>query len=162
MIFIRRLLIVTLIFLSIPSLPQNKKEGLNLDRITDDLKYRNGRRFVELEKYDKALEELNEYLEIFIYGAHRDEAYSSIAKIHFMKLDYQKAAVIYRKLFEEFSNRDSGVEGYYNMGVCYQKMGYDSRAAEVFNDIVTSYPESTVSGKARIQVDLLKILSSKK
>jgi TolA-binding protein len=157
---IQRILLPVILLVSIPLMGQDKKEGLNLDRIADDLKYRNGYRFIELGRYSKALEELNEYLEIFIYGTHRDEAYNNIARIHFIRLDYQKAAGIYRDLFEEYSNSDSGIEGYYNMGVCYQKMGYNQRAAEIFQDIVRNYPESTMTGKAKIQVDLLKILES--
>ncbi len=153
-------LIPLILLVSLPLAAQNNNKGLNLDRVADDLKYRNGYRFVELGRYNKALEELNEYLEIFLSGTHRDEAYDNIARIYFTRLDYQKAAGIYRRLFEEFSNSDSGIEGYYNMGVCYQKMGYNSKAAEVFRDIVMNYPESTMTGKAKIQVDLLKILES--
>jgi TolA-binding protein len=158
--FIYKYLIPLILLASIPLAAEEKKEGLNLDRIADDLKYRNGYRFIELGRYNKALEELNEYLEIYLYGIHRDEAYSNIARIHFIRLDYQKAAGTYGQLFEEFSNSDSGIEGYYNMGVCYQKMGYNRRAAEIFRDIVRNYPESTMTGKAKIQVDLLKILES--
>lgn len=158
--FSNKSLLSVILLVSIPLAAQNKNKGLNLDRIADDLKYRNGYRFIELGRYDKALEELNEYLEIFLYGTHRDEAYSNIAGIYFTRLDYQKAAGTYRQLFEEFSNSDSGIEGYYNMGVCYQKMGYNRKAAEVFQDIVRNYPESTMTGKAKIQIDLLKILES--
>ncbi len=160
--FMKKMLIPVILLFAISISAQDKNEGLNLQRIADDLKYNNGYRFIKLGRYDKALEELNEYLEIFIYGTHRDEAYGNIARIHFIRLDYQKAAEIYRQLFEEFSNSDSGIEGYYNMGVCYQKMGYENRAAVIFRDIVRNYPESTMTGRAKIQVELLKILEPEK
>ncbi len=135
------------------------KGELNLEKISDDMKFKNGVGFIRLKRYGKALAELNEYLEIYYDGIHRDEAYRNIAEIHFKRFDYQKAVQVYRSLYEEFSNIESGVEAYYRIGICYRKMGYDERAREVFQAILTDHPDSAHAAQARVQLDLLNILA---
>jgi len=138
---------------------ENKTEVLNLDKISDDLKYRNAVRFIELERSDKALEELNEYLEIYYNGIHRNEAYFNLADIYFKSFDFQKAANIYRALYEEFSNTEDGIEAYYRIGLCQKKMGNDNKAVNIFREIISEYPASGFAYYSQIQIDLLKVLN---
>ncbi len=135
-----------------------KTEQVNLDRVADDLKFQNGMQLLQLRQYDKAVEALSEYLEIFNDGTHRNEAYKSIARIYFDRFDYQKAVRTYRNLFEEFSTSDDGIEAYFQIGICYTKMGYENKAMEVFREIVDDYPDSGISSQARTQLDLLNVL----
>ena len=135
-----------------------KSNDENLDRIADDLKFSNGVQFVNLKRHDKAIEVLSEYLEIFHDGIHRDEAYRHIADIHFKRFNYLKAINSYKLLFEEFSTSDEGVRAYFQIGICYKKMGYDIKAKEVFREITQKYPESSVANQSRIQVDFLNII----
>ncbi|MBN1531843.1 MAG: tetratricopeptide repeat protein [Spirochaetes bacterium] len=130
----------------------------SLDRIADDLKFQNGMQLLRLRQNQKALEVLGEYLEIFNDGVHRNEAYRSIAEIHFNRYDYQKAIGTYRRLFEEFSTTDDGVDAYFQVGICYSKMGYDRKAQEVFQEIVDDYPDSGSAGQARTQLELLNVM----
>jgi TolA-binding protein len=136
-----------------------KKTGeLNLDKIADDLKFANGVQLIQLKQYDKAIEVLNEYLEIFNDGIHRHEAFKHIGDIYFNKYDYQKAIRTYRQLYEEFSTADDGVTAYFKIGICYTKMGYDNKAEEVFQQIIEEYPDSEIKGQAEVQISLLNLL----
>ena len=54
---------------------------------------------------------------------------------------------------------DIGVEAWFNAGLCYKKMGYNRKAVKVFQEIVKDHPASAFAKRARLQIDLLKILS---
>lgn len=134
-------------------------EQLDLDRIADDLKFQNGMQLYTLKQYGKAVEVLNEYLEIFNDGTHRHEAYKLIGDVYFGKYDYQRAIRVYRKLYEEYSTTEDGIAAYYQIGICYTKMGFENKAQEVFQEILEDYPESAFSGQARTQLDLLNLMN---
>lgn len=136
---------------------EDKTGAVNLKQVADDMKYRKGAEFYRLEKYDLALNEFHEYLEIFYDGTHRAEAYRRIAEIHIKQYDYQKAVEIYRLLYEEFSNTDEGIDGYFQMGLCYLKMGFDSKAEAVFKSIIQEHPGTVAAQNAETQLELIKI-----
>ncbi len=133
-------------------------ESRSMEVLADDLKFQNGVAFLKLKMNDKALETFNEYLEIYYNGTHRHEAYRHIAEIYFNKLEYLKAIEHYRALYEEFSNTESGVEAYYNIGICNIKMGDESKAAAIFNEIIERHQESSYRQQAELQLDMLNIL----
>ena len=137
---------------------KNPKSGL--EQAADDSKYQSGAMFFSLNRYDKALQEFSEYLEIFYNGNHRHEAYKKIAEIYILSFDYQKAADKYKLLYEEFSSSEDGLEGYFRAGICYQKMGYDDKAKDIFTEIQTNYPESSFARQSQAQLDLMKILAT--
>ena len=138
---------------------KENKAAPSLERIADDVKFRNGEQFMSLKKYNRAIEELQEYLEIYYDGNHRHEAYNMLAGIYFDRFDYARAIRLYRGLYEEFSNREEGVAAYYHVGLCYVKMGYDSSALDIFQQILNDYPGSEYALQAKMQLDLLKILN---
>ena len=129
----------------------------SLEQVADDQKFSNGMNFMSLNRRDKALEEFLEYLEIYYDGSHRSEAYTEIAEIYFDKQHYLKAINYYKGLYEEFSNTEEGLVGYYNIGICYVKMGYDKQAFDIFSKILQEHPTSPQAAKAQIQIDLLEV-----
>jgi tetratricopeptide (TPR) repeat protein len=135
-----------------------KEAGQTLDVLADNLKFQNGVYLMNLKMYDKALETLQEYLEIYLNGNHRHEAYKLIGDIYFNRLEYEKAIQSYQSLYEEFSGTESGVGAYFDIGLCYHKMGYEKKAAQIFNDIATNHPESMYTKDARLQLDVIKII----
>lgn len=147
-----------LLIIPVSGLYSEQKTGaINLKQVADDLKFRKGAEFYRLEKYDLALNELYEYLEIYYDGTHRGEAYRTIADIHIKQYNYQRAVEVYRRLYEEFSSTDEGIDGYFRMGICYLKMGYDSKAEAIFRSIIQEHPGTTGAANAEIQLELLKI-----
>lgn len=136
------------------------EETLDIDKIADDRKFQNGIQFLILNKEKRALDEFQEYLEIYINGTHRHEAFLKIAGIYFRSFDYQKAVKVYTSLYEEFSNSEEGVEAYYMTGICYKKMGFNLMAVEIFKKIQENHPGSAFAYKSRVQMDILKILSN--
>lgn len=139
---------------------QTKKAQSGIEQAADDSKYQSGVMFLSLNRPDKALQELSEYLEIYYNGNHRHEAYKKIAEIYMLAFDYQKAVDQYKSLYEEFSSSEDGLEGYFRAAICYQKMGYDDKAKDIFTEIQTNYPESAFARQSQAQLDLMKILSS--
>jgi TolA-binding protein len=148
-----------ILYVVAPLPAQEKEAPLNLAKIADDFKFRNGIAFIKLGRYDRAVEELQEYLEIYSHGIHRHEAFKNIAEIYFSQFQYQKAQQVYHLLYEEFSDTDEGTEAYYMIGVCYQKMGQDEKAGSIFKDIMKKHAGSGYAYQAAVQVDLLNIIN---
>ncbi len=154
-------IIVAVIALIIPGgscLAQQGAEGVSLRMLADTIKYENAIQFFQMREYGKALREFNEYLEIYINGTHRNDAYRHIARIYFDRFEYEQSIRAYTVIYEESSNTEEGVDAYYRTGICYQKMGDDARAREVYRAIIDQYPYSDYASQARIQMNLMKII----
>jgi TolA-binding protein len=159
-----RILTVNLIVLvaisASPLAAQDTTGEPDLARIADDLKFENARHFYDMKLYDQSLRDMNEYLEIFAQGAHRKEAYMTIASIHFSRFDYRKAVKAYTNLYGEYSTSDEGIQAYFNAAVCYEKMGNEKKAREIYKNIIDDHPDSQQLSMARTQLELQGILGN--
>jgi len=155
------ILFLTLSF-SMISAAEEKTGLANLKKVADDMKFQNGMEFYKLEKFDRSLSEFNEYIEIYYDGIHRNEALKKIAEIHIRFFDYQKAIEAYKLLYQEFSSTDDGIDAYFQIGILYKKMGFDSKAEAIFKFIVEEHPGTSAAYNSEIQLDLLKISSDQK
>ncbi|HPS87246.1 MAG TPA: tetratricopeptide repeat protein [Spirochaetota bacterium] len=159
----RFMAVILLIFSFAVISSAEENSGLaNLKKVADDMKFQNGMEFYKLEKFDRALNEFNEYIEIYFDGIHRNEALKKIAEIHIRFFDYQKAIEAYRTLYQEYSSTDEGIDAYFQIGICYKKMGFDSKAEAIFKYIVDEHPGTTAAYNSEIQLDLLKISADQK
>jgi len=159
----RFMAVVLLIFSFVMiSVAEENNGQADLKKVADDMKFQNGMEFYKLERFDRALNEFNEYIEIYYDGIHRNEALRKIAEIHIRNFDYQKAIEAYRTLYQEFSSTDEGIDAYFQIGICYKKMGFDSKAETIFKYIVEEHPGTTAAYNSEIQLDLLKISSDQK
>lgn len=129
----------------------------NLKKVADDMKFINALEFYKLERYDRALNEFYEYIEIYYDGIHRSEAFRKIAEIHIKKFNYHKAIEAYNNIYQEFSGTDEGLDAYFQAGVCYKKMGFDAKAEAIFKYITTNHPGTTTAYNSEIQLELLKM-----
>jgi TolA-binding protein len=146
----------------ITSIAQENNSGASfssLKKEADDIKFQNGVEFYKLGKFERALNEFNEYIEIFFDGTHRSEALKKIAEIRIRFFEYQKAIEAYKTLYQEFSTTEDGIDAYFQIGICYKKMGFDSKAEDIFKYIVSEHPGTSTAYKAEIQLELLKIIS---
>ena len=145
----------------ITSIAQDGNDGANssLKKEADNIKFQNSMQFYKLGKFERALNEFNEYIEIFFDGAHRGEALKKIAEIHIRFFEYQKAIEAYRTLYQEFSATEDGLDAYFQIGICYKKMGFDSKAEEIFKYIIDEHPGTSTAYKSEIQLELLKIIA---
>lgn len=173
-IIMRHNIIAVLILLLLPSImpaarhpmsplaaqAQQEKEE-DLGKIADELKFDNARHFYEMRLYDKCLRESREYLEIYVNGAFRKEAYWLIGSIYFDRFDYRRAIRYYQTLYNEFSTHEDGIKGYYQTGICYLKMGYDKKAHRVFTRLIEDHQDSIYSEQAKTQLSLLNIIGDK-
>jgi TolA-binding protein len=156
--FIASAIITVTLAMTIALSAEEKRDEGNLKKIADDTKYQNAVLFINMKNFDKALMELQEYLEIYGNGLHRKEAYANIAAIYFDRFEYRKAIKAYRALSEEFSNSEEGVEAFYRAGICYQKMGNAAKASEIFKAIIDEHPDSDFSVKAKNQLEIGDLL----
>lgn len=138
---------------------QIKNNELDTMQISDNMKFQNGIEFMKINDYNRALNEFNEYLEIYIHGIHRGSAYRKIAEVHISKFDFQKAVKAYKSIYQEYSYTDEGINAYFEAGICYKKMGYNSKAAEIFHYIVKEHAGTNAAYNAEIQLELIKIIS---
>jgi len=153
-------LFVVFISLTINSYSQEQGGESDLRKAADRMKYENALQFYNLKKYSNALNQFHEYLEVYYNGNHRDQAYLHIADIHMLNFRYTDAVKVYDNLFREYSNSETGVNAYYSKGICYMKMGYETKAEEVFNYIITRHPGTKAAVNSEIQLELLKISSN--
>ncbi len=135
-------------------------DTMNMERVADQMKFDQGKYFYQLEKYQRATSHLQEYLELFLHGAHRAEAYRMIANIYFDEFRYDRAAEVYRSLLEEYPGTEPGIRGMYKMGICYKKMGDSEKAAEIFSRLIKEYPSSSYAHHSRVMLDVMKIVSN--
>jgi len=137
---------------------QTAEEKRELMKVADNIKFENAMQFYRLQNYSRALLEFKEYLEVYADGEHRNEAYRHIAGIYFDMFEYDKSVMAYTALYQESINSEEGIEAFYKSGICYQKMGNDHRAREIFGAIIRQYPYSNYAHLSKIQIDLLAIL----
>jgi TolA-binding protein len=143
-----------------PLAAQESAEEPDLARIADDMKFENARHFYDMKLYDLSLRDMNEYLEVYIQGAHRKEAYMTIADIHFKRFEYRKAVKAYTSLYGEYSTSDEGIQAYFNSAVCHEKMGNEKKAREIYKNIIEDHPDSQQASMARTQIELIGILGN--
>jgi TolA-binding protein len=134
-------------------------KGEDLRKIEDDTAFSNGIHFLKLGQKKKGLLVLKEYLEVYIDGNHRGEAYLHIAKLYFEQFDYTQAIATYESLYQEMGSTEEGVQGYYLMGICYQKMGYTEKAKAVFNSILIHHSDTSLAQQARMQLEVMKLVA---
>ncbi|GEM_PF-273050 len=159
-----RIFILLTVILSVPLALTADEAGSKRDliRIADDMKYQNGLQFYLLKRENRALQEFNEYLEVFINGIHRKEVFATIAKIYFDQQEYSRSIQAYEDLYAEFPHSDEGVEAFFRTGLCYQKMGDEKRAREVFEILMRDHPDSHFAQRARIYLNISEILTGQK
>lgn len=139
----------------------SETEQNTLRKINENKKFEIAVHFIKLQEYDRALQELQEYLEIYKNGNHRYDAYLKIAEIYFNRFNYIRSINTYKSLYEEFSGTEEGIEAYFKMSTCYMKMGYYTKAKEIFNSIIEEHPDSNYASLSRVNLDLLDILAEK-
>ncbi|MCX7679932.1 MAG: tetratricopeptide repeat protein [Spirochaetes bacterium] len=143
-------------FASIAFTPASGEEDLNT--AADKLKFETARYFYENRLFDKCLAELHEYLEIYSNGIHRKEAFLMIGEIYFKRFNYSRAAKTYLGLYEEFSNTDEGIQGYFNAAICYEKMGKEKKAKEILKTIIEHHPDSRHAALAQTRLKVLEMI----
>jgi TolA-binding protein len=137
-----------------------KEEKTDIGRFSDNTAYENANQFYRLKNFDIAFELFTEYLEIYINGQHRKEAYKKVALIYFEQFNYIKSIKALKSLYEEFSSSEEGIEAYFIIGICYQKMGFLDNAKQVFKSLIEEHPESNFAYQAKIKLDLIDILEN--
>ncbi|MDY6934110.1 MAG: tetratricopeptide repeat protein [Spirochaetota bacterium] len=156
-LFILIMLLFTMNTISL--LAEEGEAPTGLRRVSDDLKFKNAMLLFKIGKREKAFEKFKEYLEIYINGIHRREAYQRIAQIYFNRFEFLQAIGIYKALYSEFSTFESGIDAYYRMGICYRKMGYDKKANSIFKSIIKEYPNSKYLNLSKMQLDIMKMVN---
>ncbi len=154
------ILLSLLLFISselYPVFAEDDSETVNLKKVADDMKFNNAIQFFKLGKYDRALNEFYEYIEIYYDGIHRGEVFRKIAEIHIKNFNYQKAIEAYNSLYQESGETDEGLDAYFQTGVCYKKMGFDAKAEAIFKYIIQSHSGTQAAYNSEIQLELLQM-----
>jgi len=161
----RRILIILFVFIFFLDLfllfAEGEKKAADSIINSGDIKYQNAVLLYNIKRFDVALREFKEYIEIYLNGNHRKDVYQKIASIYFERFDYIQSIKAYRTLYEEFSSSEEGIGAYYQMGICYRKIGYDKKAIIIFKSIIKDYPNSNYAYLSKIQIDLHDILRLK-
>lgn len=157
---VRRILIILLLCIfAFPLAAQDTAQPeSDPKKDNDNSRYENALSLYNMKLYDKALPLFGEYIEVFTEGAHRKEAYRYIGDIYLARFDYPHALKYYSLLYEEFSSDEEGIGGYFQMGICYSRMGSSEKSIEIYKNIIEQYPASRYALKAKAQLDLEEII----
>lgn len=147
---------IILIFLA--QYAYSQEADITSQNFTDNIRFENADKLYQLKYYDKALAYFGEYIELFPDGIHRVDVLNKIASIYFSKFKYDSAIKYYSIILEENSNTEEGLHAYYKIALCYSKMGDAEKANSIFRDIVVSNPSSAIAVKAKLQLDIEKII----
>ena len=153
----KKILLIILLLVTLPVAAQEKR---TMQQEADDKKFQQGLFFVSINEHQKALNEFYEYLDIYVDGLHRAKAYRFIAAIYFDNSLYTKAINVYKRLFEEFPLKDDGMYSLFQIGICYNKMGYEDDAIKAFTQLINEYPDSNYAKDASTMLELLKIANN--
>jgi len=153
----KKLLLIILLLVTLPVAAQEKR---TMQQEADDKKFQQGLFFVSINEHQKALNEFYEYLDIYVDGLHRAKAYRFIAAIYFDNSQYTKAINVYKRLFEEFPLTDDGMYSLLQIGICYNKMGFEDDAIKAFTQLIKEYPDTNYAKDASTMLELLKIANN--
>lgn len=94
------------------------------------------------ERFGEALENFQDFIELYPQSPLVNQAYEKIAEIHIENRNYQKALKIYKKLAERSGPNHVGLRYLLLSGRLMQKLGYMEEALKIYQQIIFLYPNS--------------------
>ena len=94
-------------------------------------------------------------VERFPLSTYADNCYYWTGECQFAQGNYAKAMVAFRKVFA-FAETEKADDAQLKLGYCYLRMGDKKQAAEEFKKVVSLYPDSEYSERAKEELAKLE------
>ncbi len=105
--------------------------------------------------YAQAISRFEELLQKFPASTYADNCFYWIGECQFAQGNYAKAMVAFRKVFT-FPETEKADDAQLKMGYCYLRLGEKKLAAEEFKKVVSLYPDSEYSERAKEELAKLE------
>lgn len=105
--------------------------------------------------YAQASQRFEELLQKFPNGTYADNCRYWIGECHFAVGNFAKAVAAFRKVFI-FPESEKADDAQLKLGYCYLRLGERKRAAEEFKKVVSLYPDSEYTERAKEELAKLE------
>jgi tol-pal system protein YbgF len=105
--------------------------------------------------YGKAVDRFDELLAKFPLGAYADNCHYWIGECQFAQGNFAKAVTAFRKVFT-FPETEKADDAQLKLGYCYLRLGDKRQAAEEFKKVVSLYPDSEYTERAKEELAKLE------
>jgi tol-pal system protein YbgF len=105
--------------------------------------------------YAQAISRFEDLLKRFPLSTYADNCYYWTGECQFAQGNYAKAMVAFRKVFA-FAETEKADDAQLKLGYCYLRMGEKKQAAEEFKKVVSLYPDSEYSERAKEELAKLE------
>ncbi len=105
--------------------------------------------------YAQAIQKFEELLQKHPNGTYADNCRYWIGECHFAQGNFSKAVAAFRKVFA-FPESEKADDAQLKLGYCYLRLGERKRAAEEFKKVVSLYPDSEYTERAKEELAKLE------
>ena len=105
--------------------------------------------------FPKAIETFEELLQKFPAGTYADNCFYWIGECQFAAGNFAKAMAAFRKVFT-FQETEKADDAQLKLGYCFLRLGDRRQAAEEFKKVVSLYPESEYTERAKEELAKLE------
>lgn len=100
-------------------------------------------------RYERAIEELNTFLEAYPEGAYADNAQYWLGEAYYVTRQYESAMQAFQKLREAHPNSPKVSHAELKMGYIYYELGQTKEAERVLTSLVEQHPNTAVARLAQ-------------
>ncbi len=118
-------------------------------QVNQSIVYDNASKDMREGRFDLAIMQFNEFLSQFPDGPLADDAQYWLAECYYAKKDFAKAIPEFEKVEKLHPQSDKLTQSIFKLGRCYQETGNIARARQIFNRLLTEFPESFEARQAQ-------------
>jgi tetratricopeptide (TPR) repeat protein len=115
-----------------------------------------GHVYYKLKRFDESIDSYLSFLEKkSSYNSLKIFAFTGLGYAYEAKGDYRNALVYFMKLIDRDENPFAQL-GYFDVSRCYDSLGEKDKAIEIYQTVLTNYPNSVFATSARKKMNILK------
>lgn len=115
-----------------------------------------GHVYYKLKRFDESIDSYLSFLEKeSSYNSLKIFAFAGLGYSYEAKGDYENALVYFMKLIDRDENPFAQL-GYFDVSRCYDSLGEKDKAIEIYQTVLTNYPNSVFATSARKKMNILK------
>ena len=150
--FLYRLLLLTLLWLTVPTILFALEKGLFL---TEEVQVKLGDSFMAEREYYRAITEYKKFLFLFPGSSLADSVQFKMGMAYYKGDEFETAARIFVSVGERYPDSRYAPSAGYHAGLCYWRLNRLDEAAEAFTSVATRYPASGDAPRALLETSLV-------
>lgn len=134
--------------------PGPKREQVSINE-TEAQAYKAASDFFYARNYEKAIRQYEKVLQDYPDGTYADNATFWKAESHFALGNYAKAVAAYQKVFS-YAQSEKTDDSQFKIALSYARLGDNRQAKTEFEKLLSQYPDSEYTGRAKQEMKKLK------